>query len=374
MDVWNRSFIDEANTVFQLPRPVVEAFYAELERIAEDPGLQSLALELSNQLHGSGGNKREAIARLREMGPEAGMFAAVVYASGLPAIKEHYISRGIPQYILKDTMSDLGIWMHHHKQLHGAWGLSELGWLVHHFSGSIYKLGRLQFMPKTYNVKAKAFRNRTNGRILALTDAGVTFRSDGQVNGTNGIYEKEGAWVSHYRNDGHLIYGNRISPEGCAVRESVVLDGREWELVLQEGDPVLDVHIPAAGKMSHDLCRESYRQAVSFAAEFIPGAPIKAIMCSSWLLSPQLGRILPPSSNIVTFMKDYFLTPVLSDDVQTFDRVFGAKPDDLSQAPRDTTLRRTVLDYVMAGHAIHGGAGFFLPELVTDERYADRTG
>lgn len=371
-DFLSRVFIDEANEYFQLPESVMQAFYEEIDRINADSELQQLAREMHGLLYGAEGNKEEAIGRLQRMGTEAGMFAAVVYASGLPAVKELYASKGMPMHVLKETLSDMGIWMQHHEQKYGSWGLSELGWLNRHFSGGIYKLGRLQFMPRTYRVKANVFRSRSGGRLIALSDEGVLFRADGQADGTNGVYDPAGSWASVYENDGLTIRGYRLSPYGYAIREPIELDAREWEQVLKEGDPVLDVHIPEGAKMTHELCRDSYRQAAAFFAEFLPEHAAKAFTCTSCLLSPQLRLLLPDSSNIVKFQSDYYCTPVVSDEKQTFERVFGAIPEDLSQAPRDSALRRAVLDHVMAGHAIHGGSGFIMLESAEDGRYADR--
>jgi hypothetical protein len=40
--------------------------------------------------------------------------------------------------------------------------------------------------------------------------------------------------------------------------------------------------------------------------------------------------------------------------------VFGNKPADLSQAPRDSSLRRAILDHLQAGNSMHKGMGFIL--------------
>lgn len=330
MNFLDQDYWDYVNEFFGLSEPIIEAFHLEIDRINRSPELQRLAWELHRRLYDSDESVQEMNARLLGMGPEEGMFAAVVYASGLPSLIDKYNSRGIPLHILKDTLSDLEIWMNHHRQKYGVWGLSELGWLVWHFRGGIFRLGRLQFLPNTYNEKVKVFRNRANGSVVALSD------------------------------DGDVIKGNKITPNSTVVREPMELSMKEWELVLEEGDRILEVHIPEGSKMTYELCKDSYRQAKEFAATYLPDQNIKAFTCLSWLLSPQLRKILPESSNIVKFQSDYYCTTLLPDDAQMFERVFGMKLDDLSNAPRDTSLRRALLDYVADGNSVRGGAGFIL--------------
>jgi hypothetical protein len=72
---------------------------------------------------------------------------------------------------------------------------------------------------------------------------------------------------------------------------------------------------------------------------------------------------LPTTSNIVRFQREFYLAPLPNaDDSQLFERVFGERPKDLSGLPRDTSLRRSVLDYVDAGGRFHGAGAVIFPE------------
>jgi len=61
-------------------------------------------------------------------------------------------------------------------------------------------------------------------------------------------------------------------------------------------------------------------------------------------------------------MQEFYCYPRLGDGNQTFERVFGGVPEDLTQAPRDTTLRRAILDHVLAGGHMRSGGAFVLTE------------
>ena len=45
-----------------------------------------------------------------------------------------------------------------------------------------------------------------------------------------------------------------------------------------------------------------------------------------------------------------------------FERVFGRRYDDISAAPRDTALRRAIIDHMLAGGHFHAGGCLLFPE------------
>jgi hypothetical protein len=180
-------------------------------------------------------------------------------------------------------------------------------------------------------------------------------------------YDKHGRWglagftwlLLHLR--GELYRLGRLQFCG-AVFEEPVAEGFLPGLasIPQPGDPVLAVHIPADGKLDHEQCRASYLAALEFFPAYFPEIPFDAFTCHSWLLDPELRKILPESSNIVRFQRDFHIYSIQDDDRQMFERVFGNKPADLSQAPRDSSLRRAILDHLQAGNSMHKGMGFIL--------------
>lgn len=366
----HKDFMAEANRILQLPEEAVDAFERAIDFIRNDSHLAALVRHYHQQLFHSAGEKRELLESLlaveASMGDHAGMFAAVVFVSGLPQAVRLYEAKGIPPRVMTDTFSDFGIWMRNHKEKHGTWGLSQVHWLIHHFTFKIFRLGRLQFMPITFGQKIKAFRHRRTGETIVFSDAGVRFRGDGQVDGTNEIYDRDSGWTSRFAVADGEIMGNPISPDGYASSETTRLPADDWQLELSEGDHVLDVHIPQGGKMAHELCLKSYRQAMEFFPKYFPERAFKAFVCTSWLLSPQFRQILPADSNILMFQRDYHLLPVLSNDRQTFERVFGEKPADLTQAPRDSALRKIILDYYLNGNLTNFASGFLWTDRIPD--------
>lgn len=54
-------------------------------------------------------------------------------------------ARGIPREITVDTLKDVNVWFDNYQEEYGKLGLAEFGWLFHHYTGRLFRLGRLQF-------------------------------------------------------------------------------------------------------------------------------------------------------------------------------------------------------------------------------------
>jgi hypothetical protein len=63
----------------------------------------------------------------------------------LPMVRAYHRSRGIPDTVSQATLADLGRNVRVHRKREGVGGLGVMWWLMLHFRGLIYQLGRLQF-------------------------------------------------------------------------------------------------------------------------------------------------------------------------------------------------------------------------------------
>ncbi|MEW2513022.1 acyltransferase domain-containing protein [Streptomyces sp. NPDC046870] len=72
-------------------------------------------------------------------------FAVHVLLAALPRTRAYHRARGIPAEISRRTLADLGRHLALHRRRHGRTGTRSLRWLVRHFRGELYQLGRLQF-------------------------------------------------------------------------------------------------------------------------------------------------------------------------------------------------------------------------------------
>ncbi|WP_254450621.1 acyltransferase domain-containing protein [Cohnella herbarum] len=383
MDFLTESKIAEFNRLLRLPQPALDVLYEAAAIVREHSGLRELLRQsgLSRIPVADADNDMGALAAtvaeypkfledhaayLRtEMGDRAGMFAVILVLGLLDRTIAYYGSKRIPEEVLIETLKDLTIWMKHHYAHNGTWGLAELSWLLNHATGQLFRLGRLQFAHKAFNHAVVVLRNANSGEVVILSEPGVNYRRDGRVDGTNGKYESEQGWQARYdQSDDRFIVGNPIRSSGFASEETIRLSASDWVVVLRRGDPVLEVHIPEDGPMRPEQCRESFDNATRFYREQFPEKPYRAFVCTSWLLDPQLADLVPAPANITSFQKTFSLFPVLSDERETYRRVFGTDDLDPVTASRDTGLRRAIVEYAEAGHLLHGGAGLLLADAI----------
>lgn len=87
-------------------------------------------------------------------------FFIYVFVATLPHVRAFHRARGIPEDISRLTLADLGRNMAVHRKKHGVGGLDVPFWLMLHFRGAIYQLGRLQFQRATLG-------NRTGEAVRA---------------------------------------------------------------------------------------------------------------------------------------------------------------------------------------------------------------
>ncbi|MGW1951781.1 acyltransferase domain-containing protein [Streptomyces sp. NPDC001920] len=72
-------------------------------------------------------------------------FPVYVFVAALPYTRAYHRERGIPAEVSRRTLADLGRNMAEHRRRYGRTGVQAPWWLVRHFRGELYQLGRLQF-------------------------------------------------------------------------------------------------------------------------------------------------------------------------------------------------------------------------------------
>jgi hypothetical protein len=357
-------YVDRINTWLHLSKDAYSTLAKAVSRIAKRSDLRLLAWHCHRLMF------EEAIPEDfyswpmpdAAMGELAPVFYAVALLPEVPKLAAKHGKRGIPAEVTVNTLKDIDLWLCNYKEKHGRKGLVELGWFSNHFAEKLYRLGRLQYEPQAFGGRIKVFRRISDGALTVFSEGGIRFSPDGEVDGTNGVFNPN-AWESVFEQNKKTVRGNPIPGSGRASREVIEIAAEEWALVLSRGDAILNIHIPADGKMDYTLCLESFSKALEFFPMYRPDVQFKGFACHSWLLDPDLGRLLPADSNIVRFQREFYLYPVLGDDSQMFERVFGGKPADLSGAPGETLLQRVIINHLAGGGRMRTGAGFMLPSL-----------
>ena len=155
---------------------------------------------------------------------------------------------------------------------------------------------------------------------------------------------------------GRLFRLGRMQFEMTTIKEDSKIPG------ISKGDAVLEGHVPQGGPMDHDACWESYRRAFPFFEKHF-NFSAKAVHLSTWMLDPTLVSLLPAESNIAKWANDVTLFPdILPGTLGRF--IFGDNDFDPKTAPRDTSLRRSILDHIEAGGKFVNRAGVIMRETI----------
>jgi hypothetical protein len=350
----SRDSIGEACRYLRLSPPLTGELLEHQGCITENPALRRLAWHgyyLLFQTPARGCLEREAWPALpAALGPVAAAFYALVLLAGVPQVRALHAARGIPEAVTLDTLSDLELWLGEYRKRHGVWGLAEMAWLNCHFGGRLVKLGRLQFEMRRFQPDFLFFRHRISQQVAALAGPGQRFRRDGQFDGANGIEAPQEAWTSAYATGNGVYRGHPVTADGRALPSPVELSAEEWFPILAPGDPSLGVHIPAIGPLDPEACEASFARAAEFFPKHFPEHAFRAFDCDSWLLDHQLEQYLPDTSNIVRFLRSFYLLPASkASEAQPLDRVFDGRFAGVDTAPQDTALQRHFMSHMKRG-------------------------
>lgn len=350
---------------------IPEEFHPHLQRaaarLAADAAARALAWHAHWWMFASG---EVNWARIRSwprvthaLGPEGGLLYLLAVLSGIEGMQRIHAEHQIPEPVVADTMSQIALYLNMTTEQQGYPEVTPhlAGWLMNHLMGNIYRLARLQFQFGTSHYQIRVFRNDDTGQVVALSEPGVRFRSDGQV--LRAGDDDVGSWEAVQTSDEHAITGNPILPVGRALAEPVTLPRERWRAVFGPGTPVLHLHIPGGEPMHYDRCGEAFERALEFFPRHFPDYRFQAFTCGSWILDTALQQIMPATSNLVRFQREVYLFPIGMADDALARNIFDDRPIDLATAPRDTSMRRAYLDAMATGGLAHGGGGcFLLPE------------
>ena len=341
-----------------LRAPLRRALHEALADIVSHPAMRRLAWHLHWRLfHDTDEARindfRHAPALPDHHGPAGAMFYGLVLLSGFDHVEQFCRERHIAASVIRDTLMDFERWAQQVHEGGGRWVIVSHSWLCWHFIGRIFALGRPQFdMSDDFLPGYRFWRREPTGQLVAFAGAGMRFRSDGQCDGANGIFDSGNSWIAEYDVTEDHVTGNPIHPRGIAHRETVGLSRHDWSEALIPRTGWLSVHIPESGPMSPDACADSYRIATEFFPQRFPEFQWEGMCCWSWLMDYQLEDHLPGDSNIVRFLRRYYLLPMPdTNGDQIVERVLGPDTtiDRIDDAPQATSLQRIVVEHIRRG-------------------------
>lgn len=236
--------------------------------------------------------------------------------------------RTVPPAIIDQTIYDISSDLDAYIKRTNGMPASSLEFRIKiNYGGDYFRFGRLAFHLNRFQGQVTIYQDRDSGEI-AIVD-----------------------------NKSQLLVDDR------GYLSAVTFQGGEnYQMIIGSEHKVLDVHIPGGASLEMDECFMSMRRGIKFFKEKFPEEQFDYFACFSWLMDARLPLLLSPESNIVRFQRLFRLFPSpLSANEVLFTNVFGYVPTDYNQLPEDTSLKRTLSEFLRNGKLPPpGGGGCFL--------------
>ena len=295
-------------------------------------------------------------------GRNAGIFQLMVAMSALPLVERKYAQMKLPEKYFLGLAGWIGGTMHIYAAAHDGYPghtLRQSYWLRHSVDCELFRIGRLEFLPRPWNDEFPAvYRERNTGRLAVLCRDGWAFDAEGRR--IDPKAEKP-AFTARLHFGKGQITGTQVTPYGKPVCDhEITLDLKEWIPLCAPWDPCVTVHIPAGGGMTLEALRDSFAEAKQFYRKYFD-MEIKVFTCGSWILDPDLEKELP-DSNFAVLQRNVYLSPSSPPAPNglfgTF-FVYGTDCDPRSR-PRTTSLHHALCRILDRGGKLCSGR-MFLP-------------
>ena len=340
------------------------------EKISSDPNLCRLAWYLYWKMYlcperldyENSKNLPSLNASLEE---SAGAFYLLVLLGIVPFIKTYHKALGVPEEATKETMLEVKSLMENYKNSYGGTGICcrQLYWPQYYLHGNLFfRVGRFEYWVKPYTGAVNVYRNKKTSQIMTILNTQGLYDEDGLCDKAEERVIKKNYWQSEFRIENNCVYGTPVEPCGRAIRKTVKLLLDDWECVMEKGSIILDMHIPAGGSMTPDICAESVKRARYFYLRYFPKLNPVAIVCHSWIFSPDLPVFISKESNLLKFMNETYLYPVESPAHVGIWFFLYQEKFDAKTAPRKSSLQRAVVEHLEKGGKLRRGGMFMLLE------------
>jgi hypothetical protein len=241
---------------------------------------------------------------------------------------------------------------HQFKKLveNGDTKVSDFPWDMNFYTCSIFLFDRFLFIPCKFEDRFTMYRNDQNQKVIALRHAGEEFRSDGQLNGINQVYDTKGNFTAEWEENENLITAHPISPMGYVKKDRITLDKTSWKTVLEQGDILLALHVPSGPGYNPERLKNSMQLAIEFYDRYFPELKIKGFWSESWLYDSRLSLVMDPDqSNIIKVQRQFYLYPIQAGDSMLRYEVFGDWNADPYKLDLKTSLQKAAFEYMKTG-------------------------
>ncbi len=335
-------FLRKTGKIAELPADLLEDMQVLAADLRKDPLLRTLAWHLY-RLFCLLPDFRTFPDHIDLTGERTGVLYVIIMLSVYPHLRLRMELDGLPLELADRAMPRCTPLLGNRNVLYpGEKGLQgrALPFMLNYKNGPCFRIGRFDFVlsgvPGHY---PELFRSRKDGRYTALcrnswhpdAEGFLLPNDDTTVPGTVFTVDEKSA-------SGRVI----DLGTGRVMKETAVLDLREYERLLPPEARVLVMHIPGGGGMTLEKCRESFLEARDFVKTCFPERTFAAFGCTSWVFNPDWREYLP-SSNITKLQKATLAFPFPAAPKSGLYFIFGRDDGDPATYPEDNSMRRAMV-------------------------------
>lgn len=158
----------------EIPTEDIDAVIATTPTPESDPDLYRILQQGAAHLIAAMGeiDGPAKFAALKDFNdPASRYFYVQLLTVCLPFVRNYHKSIGVPEIITQATLADLGRNVRVHRKREGVGGLGVMWWLMLHFRGVIFQLGRLQFERQRLGDQIAESINAAGGDVTPDTHA-----------------------------------------------------------------------------------------------------------------------------------------------------------------------------------------------------------
>ena len=287
-------------------------------------------------------------------GGESALFYHIVFNGAVPDILNAYRRKGVPEEIITETLHFGGRWDNVFKRV-SAYSLS---WSRQFLKAELFTLGRFQYrIGKNLHIGVLLKNRKTGHKVMVCGPRRLDTEGLLVIPGM----EKETDLYAPFEESASAFRGFPVDPRGRVILQEYTFLREEWEVMLRNGDLIMDMHIPGGGNMTPALSLESFRRAFDFLPKIAPD--LKRIISShSWIFYSRYEDLLP-EGNMAALMRQGYIHPWTSNGTDGLSFVFKnhSQYSTWKEFPHDTRLRRAMLSLLENGEVLRRG-GFLLCE------------
>lgn len=362
----DRGFLQSLFKRFSLPEDAAAKLLCALDAVEADDQLLALsrflAWDMCSARNRCDCDTYTAMAPACLEKEAAGLYSFLMLLACVQPSQSMLAQRGVPLAHYKD-IPYRPMKGQFEKLARGEYAVADFPWDMNFYTCAIFQFDRFLFIPCRFEDPLTVLRSRLSGETTAVFDGGLTFRSDGQYDGVNGVKDSRGAFTTVWARTRDTLTANPIHPFGYCERQPRAFAMGEWQAVLTGGDLLLALHIPAGPGYTPQRLKSSMLPALEFYSRYFPELEIKGFWSESWLYDPRLALVLDENtSNIVQVQRQFYNYPIPEGDGMLRYELFGSPNADYRAIPPGTRLQRAAAAYMDSGARFHTTSMFVLRE------------